>query len=120
MPIPTHWSLHGGTLHVHYNSGGGGTFHYVDGGFHQTFTGPAQIHVATVNPGPGILVSVRLLDFLLFEQKDFTVLLPNTEVDAAHPVEPITTDGITSTKSLFPLIGQKDHYVVQPLTGLAH
>jgi hypothetical protein len=117
MAAPTHWILHGGPITVHYDVGGGGVFHYVGPpGPPKTFNG-AQIHVLAAPP-LGRLVSV-VLEVTPVAEIVFTVLLPDVQLDAAHPVEPVHTDGITTHRLLFPPFGQKEHYSVTALSGSA-
>jgi hypothetical protein len=117
MATPSHWVLHGGPITVHYDSSGPGVFHYVGPpGPPKTFNGP-QIHVLPAPP-LGRLVSV-VLEVTPVAEIVFTVLLPDVQVDAAHPVEPVHTDGITTHRLLFPPLGQKEHYGVTLLNGSA-
>lgn len=117
MATPTHWLLHGGPITVHYNSSGAGVLHYVGPpGPPKTFTGP-QIHLLPAPP-LGTLISV-VLEVTPVAEIVFTLLLPDVQVDAAHPLVPVQTDGITTDRLLFPPLGQKEHYVVTPLNGSA-
>jgi len=116
MPAPAHWRLHGGTTTVLYDTTGPGTLHYVHPPMSLAFNGP-QIRVVA-NPDLGTLVSVTLSVSPVAETT-FTVLLPTVVVDAAHPVEPVQTEGITTNHLLFPPLGQKEFYAVTPLTGVA-
>jgi hypothetical protein len=117
MATPAHWILHGGSITVHYDSSGPGVFHYVAlPGPTKTFNGP-QIQVLQAPP-LGRLVSV-VLNANPVAEIVFTVLLPDVQVDAAHPVEPVQTDGITTHRLLFPPLGQREHYEVTRLIGSA-
>jgi len=116
MPAPAHWRLHGGITTVLYDTPGPGVLHYIHPPMNLVFTGP-QIRVVT-NPDLGTLVSVTLSVSPVAETT-FTVLLPALVVDAAHPVEPVQTEGITTNHLLFPPLGQKEFYAVTPLTGSA-
>jgi hypothetical protein len=117
MAIPAVWTLSGGGITVFYTPAGGGTFHYVHPPTTLTFAGAAQINVVPV-PALGTLVSVTL-SISPIAETTFTVLLPNTEVDAAHPVAAINTEGISTNHLLFPPFGQKEFYTVTALTGSA-
>ncbi len=116
MPAPIHWRLHGGLTTVFYDTTGPGVLHYVHPPMSLVFNGP-QIR-AVPNPDLGTLVSVTL-SVSPVAQTTFTVLLPTLLVDAAHPVEPVSTEGITTNHLLFPPLGQKEFYAVTPLTGSA-
>jgi len=116
MATPSHWTLAGGGITVFYTPAGGGTFHYVHLSTNLTFTG-SQIRVVS-NPDLGTLVSVTL-GISPVAQATFTVLIPNTEVDAAHPVASVHTEGINTNHLLFPPLGQKEFYAVTALTGSA-
>jgi hypothetical protein len=97
---------------------GGGLFHYVDTATTKTFAGP-QIRVVS-DPDLGTLVSVTLHTSPI-ATTSFTVLLPIVNLDATHPVEPVKTEGITTTRFIFipPPPGQRQFYAVTPLTGSA-
>ena len=116
MPAPTHWRLHGGLTTVFYATTPPGVLHYVHPPLNLVFNGP-QIRVVS-NPDLGTLVSVTLSVSPVAETT-FTVLLPAVLVDAAHPVEPVQTEGITTNHLLIPPFGQKEFYHVTPLTGSA-
>jgi hypothetical protein len=93
-----------------------GVLHYVHPPLNLVFNGP-QIRVVS-NPDLGTLVSVTLSVSPVAETT-FTALLPAVLLDPAHPVEPVQTEGITTTHLLFPPFGQKEFYTVTPLTGSA-
>jgi hypothetical protein len=117
MPAPAHWRLAGGGTTVFYDTTGPGVLHYVHAPLNLIFNGP---HIRVVPVADlGTLVSVTLSVSPVAEST-FTVLLPAVLVDAAHPVEPVHTDGITTNHLLFPPLGQKEFYTVTPLTGSAH
>jgi hypothetical protein len=101
---------------VFYATAAPGVLHYVHPPLNLVFNGP-QIRVVA-NPDLGTLVSVTLSVSPVAETT-FTVLLPAVLVDAAHPVEPVQTEGITTNHLLFPPLGQKEFYTVTPLTGSA-
>jgi len=116
MPTPVHWILSGGPITVHYDVTPPGVFHYIGPPVPKTFNGP-QIHVLAVPP-LGTLVSV-VLDVNPIAETVFTVLLADVQLDSAHPVEPVHTEGITTRRLLFPVFGQREHYTVTMLNGSA-
>jgi hypothetical protein len=116
MATPTFWHLNGGGITMDYDSSGGGVFILIGLGPPATFAG-GQIRVVPT-PDLNMLVSVTAHVFPFGETR-FTVLLPLVEVDAAHPVAVIHTEGITT--HITPLVphGQKEHYTVTALSGQA-
>lgn len=121
MPAPNRWILTSAVppIQVFYDAVGPGIFHIVHGIVTQTFTGP-QIRVVS-NPDLGTLVSVTL-NSTVIATTTFTVLLPVVDLDTTHPVEPVNTEGITTTHFHFvfpPPPGQREFYSVTLLTGSA-
>jgi hypothetical protein len=117
LPAPSKWTLAGGGISVHYTTTPTpGVLHYVDVVGPKTFSG-AQIRVVPERD-LGTLVSVTL-NVSPVAETTFTVLLPAAVLDAAHPVEPVQTDGFTTHHLLFPPLGQKAFYTVTPLVGSA-
>ena len=118
MTTPNKWNLAGGGIHVHYDSTGGGLFHYQDASTSRTFSG-SNIRVLP-SPDLGTLVSVTLQTTVDSGSTTFTLLLPSVVLDPpSHPVEPVHTDAITTIHRLGPGLGQKEFYTVTSLTGSA-
>src|SRR6516165_2118922 len=90
-PAPAHWRLHGGLTTLLYDTPGLGVLHYIHPPMNLVFNGP-QIRVVA-NPDLGTLVGLSVSPVA---ETTFTVLLPAVVVDAAHPVEPVQTEGITT------------------------